>query len=60
MLPALFLARVDGKSPVEYLTEEADKDRVRATAIPLLERPPTVLAAVREAWMRELGPRSLP
>ena len=29
LLPGLFLARVDGKSPVEYLTEEKDKDRVR-------------------------------
>ncbi|MBN9561036.1 MAG: phosphotransferase, partial [Alphaproteobacteria bacterium] len=32
LLPGLFLARVDGKSPVEYLTEEHDKDRVRRTA----------------------------
>jgi len=29
LLPALFLARVDGKSPVEYITAETDKDRVR-------------------------------
>ncbi len=27
LLPGLLLARVDGKSPVEYITAEADKDR---------------------------------
>ena len=32
LLPALFLARVDGKSPVEYLTDVADKERVRRVA----------------------------
>ena len=30
LLPGLLLARVDGKSPVEYLTEDADRERVRA------------------------------
>ena len=29
LLPALFLARVDGKSPVEYLTDDASKNTVR-------------------------------
>src|SRR5215831_8456756 len=28
LLPGLFLARVDGKSPVEYLTKEPEKDTV--------------------------------
>src|SRR5947207_1259288 len=32
LLPALLLGRVDGKSPVEYITEEADKERVRKVA----------------------------
>ena len=54
LLPGLFLARVDGKSPVEYLTEEADKDRVRRTARALLAAPVERLAAVREAWGEEL------
>ena len=35
LLPGLMLARIDGKSPVEYLTEAADRDRVRACAKPL-------------------------
>ena len=50
LLPGLFLARVDGKSPVEYLTLESQKDRVRRTAIPLLLSPPARLAAVQAAW----------
>ena len=32
LLPGLMLARVDGKSPVEYLTDAADQDAVRAFA----------------------------
>ena len=55
LLPGLFLARVDGKSPVEYVTADADKDRVRRTARALLARPVDRLAAVRAAWAEELG-----
>jgi len=55
LLPGLFLARVDGKSPVEYLTDEADKDRVRRVARALLADPADRIAAVRGAWARELG-----
>ena len=50
LLPGLFLARVDGKSPVEYLTLESQKDQVRRTAIALLLSPPTRLVAVQAAW----------
>ena len=57
LLPGLFLARVDGKSPVEYLTADADKDRVRACALPLLARPPARLEAVSRAWGRQLTAR---
>ncbi|BBK38954.1 putative aminoglycoside phosphotransferase [Allostella sp. ATCC 35155] len=55
LLPGLFLARVDGKSPVEYLTAEADRDRVRRTARRLLTHPVPRLAAVREIWRTELA-----
>ncbi len=55
LLPALFLARVDGKSPVEYLTDERDKSRVRATARRFLAEPADALRPMREAWARELG-----
>lgn len=54
LLPGLFLARVDGKSPVEYLTEESQRERVRRCAAPLLQRPPARLAQVRAAWHEEL------
>ena len=50
LLPGLLLARIDGKSPVEYITLEADKDRVRRVARALLLDPVERLAAVREAW----------
>ena len=52
LLPGLLLARVDGKSPVEYLTEEAQKAAVRRVALPLLAHPPAALAEVRDAWRR--------
>ncbi len=55
LLPGLFLARVDGKSPVEYVTAEADRERVRRTARPLIRTPPATLADVREAWAATLG-----
>jgi aminoglycoside phosphotransferase (APT) family kinase protein len=55
LLPGLFLARVDGKSPVEYITAPADKDRVRRVARALLIAPPRRLDAVRQAWSRELA-----
>jgi aminoglycoside phosphotransferase (APT) family kinase protein len=51
LLPGLLLARVDGKSPVEYLTEEANKDRVRRFAIRFLEEPVCTLSALRTAWL---------
>jgi Ser/Thr protein kinase RdoA (MazF antagonist) len=50
LLPALLLARVDGKSPVEYITADADRDLVRAAAIPLIATPPSHLSAIRDAW----------
>jgi aminoglycoside phosphotransferase (APT) family kinase protein len=58
LLPGLFLARVDGKSPVEYLTDEADKDLVRRVAVPLIAAPPASPHAVRAAWAQALGASS--
>ena len=54
LLPALFLARVDGKSPVEYINEEADRERVRATALPMIADPVTLLTEVRNTWAEQL------
>ena len=50
LLPALLLARVDGKSPVEYLTEERQKDVVRRYAAKLLAVPVSRLSEVRATW----------
>ena len=55
LLPGLFLGRVDGKSPAEYVTEERDKDRVRRVARALLQDPAEKLGAVRDVWRRELA-----
>ncbi|HTV49172.1 MAG TPA: phosphotransferase [Phycisphaerae bacterium] len=43
VLGALMLARIDGKSPVEYITDEALKDRVRQCAAAILKLPDTGL-----------------
>lgn len=51
LLPALFLARVDGKSPAEYVTDPADKDRIRRTATALLADPPDRLGVVLDRWL---------
>ncbi len=50
LLPGLLLARVDGKSPVEYLTTKAETDLVRRIAMPLLLRPPASLEEMLEAF----------
>jgi aminoglycoside phosphotransferase (APT) family kinase protein len=55
LLPGLFLARVDGKSPVEYITAEPDKDRVRRVARSLLAGPVDALNDVRLTWTKELS-----
>ena len=52
LLPGLLLARIDGKSPVEYLTAERDRERVRAFARVNLLRPPGSLSTLAEAWNR--------
>ena len=55
LLPALMLARVDGKSPVEYLMDTAAKDLVRAVASELITHPVTLLHMVTQAWRVALG-----
>jgi aminoglycoside phosphotransferase (APT) family kinase protein len=55
LLPALFLARVDGKSPVEYIRDDMGRNRVRRVAIPFVRSPPPTLSAIRDAWQHELA-----
>ncbi|KUO62914.1 MAG: aminoglycoside phosphotransferase [Alphaproteobacteria bacterium BRH_c36] len=55
LLPGLFLARIDGKSPVEYVTQEEDKRNVRRCARGLIKAQPSRLEDVIAAWQRELS-----
>jgi aminoglycoside phosphotransferase (APT) family kinase protein len=52
LLAGMLLARVDGKSPVEYLTAEDQRALVRAFARRLLLAPAQRLAAMRDLWLR--------
>jgi aminoglycoside phosphotransferase (APT) family kinase protein len=60
LLAGLFLGRVDGKSPAEYITEDADRDRVRRVARQLLLHPVARLTDVSQAWSAELSRDRLP
>jgi 5-methylthioribose kinase len=50
LLGALLLARVDGKSPVEYLTDDGAKSFVRETAKGFIAHSPPDLGALLGAW----------
>jgi len=51
LLPGLMLARIDGKSPVEYLTEAPQKDAVRRFARALLVEPVADLGDIAHRWI---------
>lgn len=53
LLPALLLARVDGKSPVEYLDTPQSRERVRRFAIPFVVAAPKTLDTIRHSWNKE-------
>lgn len=53
LLPALFLARVDGKSPAEYIVDDWQRDAVRRVARPLIADPVSNPAVIAERWARE-------
>ena len=55
LLPGLFLARIDGKSPVEYIRTETDKNHVRRCARQALLTPPKRLLDLLAAWQEELN-----
>jgi Ser/Thr protein kinase RdoA (MazF antagonist) len=50
LLPMLFLARIDGKSPVEYLSLESDRQSVRAFALPRIAEPRSSLREIAASW----------
>jgi aminoglycoside phosphotransferase (APT) family kinase protein len=54
LLPGLLLARVDGKSPVEYLSKDTQRQTVRSVARALLVQPVQRLAEVAAAWRAEI------
>jgi len=55
LLPGLFLGRVDGKSPVEYVTTDEEREHVRRTAVTLLLHPVERLKDVRALWLNEIS-----
>jgi tRNA A-37 threonylcarbamoyl transferase component Bud32 len=57
LLPALLLARVDGKSPVEYLTDGGDKAFVRRIALEWIKDPPADLAELAREWGKSIETR---
>jgi tRNA A-37 threonylcarbamoyl transferase component Bud32 len=55
LLPGLLLARVDGKSPVEYVTEAHQREHVRRVASALLIKPASHLHEIAHAWAKDLN-----
>lgn len=57
LLPALLLARIDGKSPVEYLDLDdqpgGQRDQIRRLARQYLRHPTTRLEAINQGWANE-------
>ena len=56
LLPCLMLARVDGKSPVEYLSD-AHRQLVREIAMPAIRQSPESIPALLEGVRAELAAR---
>lgn len=54
---AILLARVDGKSPADYLQTPEDKDFVRSTAHRLVRQGSPAMAALAAVWKEALGTR---
>jgi 5-methylthioribose kinase len=54
---AVLLARVDGKSPADYLQTAEDRAFVRETARRLVFAPPPTMAALAAHWNEGLGAR---
>jgi hypothetical protein len=50
------LARIDGKSPVEYLSEPGQRDDVRAFARGLLNEPVAEVGEIARRWNARTPP----
>lgn len=55
LLPMLMLARVDGKSPVEYLTQKAKQNFVRDFTRRAIREPGTSLKQFTDRWQEALA-----
>jgi 5-methylthioribose kinase len=53
LLPGLWLARIDGKSPAEYLVDEPVRQRVRQAARRFLERPVARVGEIADFWSEQ-------
>src|ERR1700691_6031107 len=54
LLPGLLLARIDGKSPIEYVTKTRDKALVRNFARRFIATPVEHLSTIGEVWSRQV------
>ena len=54
LLPALLLGRIDGKSPIEYVTEEREKNQVRDFARRYIATRVDRLDVIRDAWAQQV------
>ncbi|HUO98136.1 MAG TPA: aminoglycoside phosphotransferase family protein [Rhizomicrobium sp.] len=59
LLSAFLLARIDGKSPVEYVTSDLDKAFVRAMAKDFLNGRATALSFMLDRWTEALSIRQM-
>jgi len=57
LIPALMLARVDGKSPIEYLSV-SEQETLRALALALMGDAPKTVQALTEQISTELQRRA--
>jgi len=57
LLSAFLLARIDGKSPVEYVTANEDRAFVRGFVLKLLEASEMSLSDIVASWEREVKAR---
>jgi aminoglycoside phosphotransferase (APT) family kinase protein len=55
LLPGLLLARIDGKSPVEYITDEDDRAAIRGFAKHWLKSPSHDLGEIAAGWAKARG-----
>ncbi|MDE2815701.1 MAG: phosphotransferase [Chloroflexota bacterium] len=52
-LGCLMLARIDGKSPVEYITDEPTKEKVRRVSFAILHEQPSAMTDIYACIVRE-------